>query len=126
MKRLFLIRGLPGSGKTTMAKMLTKYAVAADNFMVNALGEYEFNADKLGACHGACADVVAAWMGIGEAMIAVHNTFTQEWEAKPYFEMAKLHGYEMFVISCENDFGNDHGVPPESIDRMRSRWESLR
>ena len=127
MKRLFLVRGLPGSGKTTLAKMITEYAVAADDFMVDDAGEYSFSPERLGECHGACQGRVKEWMeAAGHETIAVHNTFTQAWEATAYFRLADEFGYEVFVVSCENEFGNDHGVPEGSVAMMRERWEALR
>lgn len=34
--------------------------------------------------------------------IVVSNTFTQEWEMIPYFEMANKYGYMVFSIIVEN------------------------
>jgi hypothetical protein len=36
-------------------------------------------------------------MKIGH-QIVVSNTFTQEWEMKPYFDMAEKYGYKVFSI----------------------------
>jgi hypothetical protein len=57
--------------------------------------------------------------------IAVSNTFTQEWEMVPYFEMAKRHGYKVFSIVVENRHGgtNVHEVPEEKLEQMRNRFE---
>jgi hypothetical protein len=57
--------------------------------------------------------------------IAVSNTFTQEWEMEPYFEMAKKYGYKVFSIVIENRHGgsNEHGVPEDKIKIMKERFE---
>jgi hypothetical protein len=57
--------------------------------------------------------------------IAVSNTFTQEWEMEPYFEMAKRHGYKVFSIVVENRHGgtNVHEVPEEKVEQMKNRFE---
>jgi hypothetical protein len=58
--------------------------------------------------------------------IAVSNTFTQEWEMKPYFELAKTYGYKVFSIVVENrhEGTNQHGVPDEVLTKMRERFET--
>ena len=57
--------------------------------------------------------------------IVVSNTFTQEWEMKPYFELAEKYGYMVFTIIVENRHGgvNQHNVPEDKIQLMRDRFE---
>jgi hypothetical protein len=56
--------------------------------------------------------------------IAVSNTFTQEWEMKPYFELAEKYGYMVFCVIVENVHNgkNIHNVPLEKISEMRDRF----
>ena len=57
--------------------------------------------------------------------IVVSNTFTQEWEFRPYFELAEKYGYKTFSIVVENRHGgiNQHGVPEDKIKIMKNRFE---
>jgi hypothetical protein len=57
--------------------------------------------------------------------IVVSNTFTQEWEMEPYFELAKNYGYKVFSVIVENRHGgtNQHEVPEEVLTKMRERFE---
>jgi len=57
--------------------------------------------------------------------VAVHNTFTRQWEMQPYVEMAEAHGYRLSVITVErsHDGDNHHGVKPMHLRAMRDRWE---
>jgi hypothetical protein len=57
--------------------------------------------------------------------IAVSNTFTQEWEMKPYFELAEKYGYKIFTVIVENRHGgkNIHGVPDDKLEIMKNRFE---
>lgn len=50
---------------------------------------------------------------------------TQEWEMKPYMDMAKNWGYMVFTIIVENRHGgvNQHGVPEEKLEEMKNRFE---
>jgi predicted kinase len=128
-KELFLLRGLPGAGKSTMAKSLGGEFVEADRYFMK-YGNYEFDATKLGEAHAWCREQVKNWMevdnaGYGVNRIVVANTFTQDWEMKPYYDLAKEYGYMVFSIVVENRHGgkNVHNVPDEAIDRMRKRFE---
>jgi len=123
MKTLYIVRGLPGSGKSSLAKKVTELVYSADDFFTNKKGEYNFNAKLLGKAHEWCWGKVRDAMFIGANAVAVANTFTQAWEAEKYYQIAEEYGYSVFVIECQNDFGNVHDVPQESIDAMRERWE---
>ena len=60
-----------------------------------------------------------------EEKIAVSNTFTQEWEMKVYYDMAKTYGYTVFSVIVENRHGgeNSHGVPEDKVQIMKDRFE---
>jgi TPP-dependent 2-oxoacid decarboxylase len=64
-------------------------------------------------------------MGEGVERIVVSNTSTQLWEMEPYLTMAEENGYTVFSLIVENRHGGDniHGVPSESIERMKNRFE---
>ena len=123
MKTLYIVRGLPGSGKSSLAKKITELVYSADDFFTNKKGEYNFNAKLLGKAHEWCWGKVRDAMFIGANAVAVANTFTQAWEAERYYQIAEEYGYSVFVIECQNDFGNVHDVPQESIDALKERWE---
>ena len=130
MKELFLLRGLPGSGKSTLAKSLGGIRIEADQYFMED-GVYNFDASKLKNAHNYCQSQTQAWMKTdGEQVnvdrLVVSNTFTQEWEMKPYFEMAEKYGYRVYSLIVENRHGgiNEHGVLEESLQRMENRFET--
>ena len=128
-KELFLLRGLPGSGKSTLAAQLGGSLVEADRYYMQ-YGDYKFDASKLKEAHSWCREQVGKWMEVDNAgydvdRIVVSNTFTQEWEMRPYYELAEKYGYRVYSIVVENRHGgkNVHNVPDEAIDKMRKRFE---
>jgi predicted kinase len=130
MKELFLLRGLPGSGKSTLAKSLGGIHLEADQYFIDANGEYKFDATKLKNAHNYCQTQCGAWMGTDGAQvnvdrIVISNTFTQEWEMKSYYDMAERFGYKVFSLIVENrhDGVNEHGVPAEKLEQMKNRFE---
>lgn len=124
-KELFLVRGLPGSGKSTLAKALGGVHLEADMYFTDPqTGEYKFDPSKIKSAHEWCRDMTEMNMKSGRERIVVSNTFTQDWEMEPYFDLSKNHGYRVYSLISENRHGgtNVHGVPPDKLNLMRSRF----
>jgi predicted kinase len=134
-KTLYIVRGLPGSGKSTFAKRLVGedfLVCEADKFFIDKeTGEYNFDFTKIKEAHKFCQDTVETYMKDSllndhfYREIAVSNTFTQEWEMQNYIELAKKYGYTVFTIVVENRHGgkNIHNVPDDILDKMKERFE---
>ena len=124
-KVLFIVRGLPGSGKSTFAKTLGGQHYEADMFFIDEDGNYKFDGTKIKDAHKWCQSFVKTDMMLEYPKIVVSNTFTQEWEMKPYIDLAKEHGYKVFTIVVENRHGgnNVHNVPEDKIEQMANRFE---
>ena len=128
-KILYAVRGIPGSGKSTFAKTLGGTHFETDMFFMKD-GEYKFDMSKLKEAHKWCQDSVNSAMILNHTaglnnVIVVSNTFTQEWEMKPYIDMAERYDYKVFSIIVENRHGgvNEHNVPEETLTLMRDRFE---
>lgn len=136
MKTLYIVRGLPGSGKSTFAKKLVHdvdfLICEADKYFIDKEnGEYKFDASKIKDAHKWCQELVETYMKdslLNDQFyreIVVSNTFTQEWEMEPYFELAKKYGYTIFSVIVENRHGgkNVHGVPDDKLQIMKDRFQ---
>jgi len=132
-KILTLVRGLPGSGKSTFANTITnKFSICeADKFFYDKEGNYNFDGSKLRQAHEWCRNQVETRMKDNQLNpqfypeIVVSNTFTQEWEMEAYYKLAEQYGYKVFSIIVENRHGgvNEHGVPADKLEQMRNRFE---
>ena len=130
---LFLVRGLPGSGKTSFASAIwNEYAVCeADKFFYDKEGNYNFDPSKLKEAHTWCKNQVETRMIDHQnnqqyyPEIAVSNTFTQEWEMEDYFKLAEKYGYKVVSLIIENRHGgqNVHGVPEDKLQIMKDRFQ---
>ncbi len=131
MKNLYLLRGIPGAGKSTLAKQLGDSHFETDTFfMVD--GEYKFDPTKLRKAHEWCQSQIELAMinnhvtaGLDNSDIVVSNTFTQAWEMDAYYELANQYGYRVFSIIVENRHGgvNQHNVPEDKLQMMKERFE---
>ena len=89
-------------------------------------GNYNWKPEKVKEAHAWCQNQVRNWMVEEEQRIVVSNTFTQEWEMKPYLEWAEELGYKVFSLIVENRHGgiNEHNVPEEILVKMKDRFET--
>tara|TARA_B100000686_G_scaffold323988_1_gene379265 strand:- start:383 stop:871 length:489 start_codon:yes stop_codon:yes gene_type:complete len=144
---LLIIRGLPGSGKSTEAKRYAQeHAIATtDDYpgLYSRWGDLageplEFNGSKMlgefpliAHAHKANEVKVRKLMQDGEPCIVVPNTSTRHWEYHIYTEMAKEFGYNEEQIDLYDAGLSDeelyercvHNVPIEVIAKMRSRYQ---
>lgn len=130
---LFLVRGLPGSGKSTFANAIwNEYAVCeADKFFYDKEGNYNYDPSKIKDAHAWCKNEVETRMKDHQVNqqfypeIAVSNTFTQEWEMEDYFKLAEKYNYKVISLIIENRHGgkNVHGVPDDKLEIMKNRFE---
>ena len=145
-KKMYIMRGVSGSGKSTKAKQLagSGKVFSTDDFFMEG-EEYNFNPTKLQEAHKWNQKRVwdAAHKGI--TPIVVDNTTTQGWEAKPYVVIGMTEGYDVEIVEPESPWWNKfrpnmseeelqelaetlvsktvHGVPIEGIKNMLKRWE---
>jgi len=127
---LILLRGLPGSGKTTLAKVLSEnntYPIfSVDDFFTNAAtGEYSFNFKDNHLAYKQCEEYTKDAMQQKRTKVFVHNTFTMDWELEPYFKLAAEFKYVLFVVTVENyhHHKNLHEVTDEQLHKMAEKYK---
>jgi len=133
-KELILLRGVPGSGKSTTAKLLGAGGAGYAHFEADMYfmkdGVYKFDPSKLRDAHTWCQNSVEQAMLLNHttganSVIIVSNTFTQEWEMEAYYKLAQSWNYKVFSLIVENRHGgvNEHGVPEDKLQAMKDRFE---
>ena len=126
MNTLVLLRGLPGSGKSTAAKLFDKAPhFEADMYFMGADGDYQFDVSKIKDAHNWCRHSTMDAMKKGYPIVVVSNTFTQEWEMEAYYLLAEELGYRVVSMIVENRHSgkNIHGVPDDKLEIMKNRFE---
>ena len=133
-KTVYIMRGISGSGKSTIASVLAErnngiICSTDDYFIVD--GEYKFDPSKLAENHQKNFERFKELLEKGEETIIVDNTNLKYWEAKNYIKEAKKHNYRVMVMNIIPPEDpkvlaerNSHGVPLEVIEQMYERFNS--
>lgn len=129
-KSLILLRGLPGAGKSRLAKLLSengKYPVFSvdDYFTDSKTQEYNFDYKKIISRINTAKTVFEKKRNLEPLKFFSDNTFTLSWEMEPYFQIASEFGYTIFVVTVENYHNgkNVHSIDDESLKKMASKYK---
>lgn len=132
---LFIMRGLPGSGKSYhINKLKQQYpfsaiVASADHFFTDEDGNYKFDPTKLTEAHADCFAAAYTAMDDGESIIVIDNTNLTRAEYTPYVMLGRFYGYEVRLVNVWADVHvcarrNTHGVPEHVIHGMLNRREA--
>ncbi|KAF7284345.1 hypothetical protein GWI33_022327 [Rhynchophorus ferrugineus] len=142
-KVLVLLRGLPGSGKSTLGhyilnntigdneQTLRNHLLSTDDYFMKN-GVYNYNSMLIGDAHGWNHQRAFSAMSKGYSPIIIDNTNVQMWEMKPYAMMATDFGYFLDILEpdthwCFNEKElakrNKHNVPKATIRNMIERYD---
>lgn len=130
MKTVIILRGLPGSGKSTIATMFQDAVIVSmDNFWLDKEGNYNFVKKMIPqAVNWVHTQYIKA---LEESkLVVVDNTHSRIWEMEYYMDQAQMRGFKCHILNVEctvdeSKKRNTHDVPEYAIDNMAKRWEPL-
>ncbi len=144
MKRLVLMRGIPGSGKSTKARAIMiehlskrgrSMAICSTDDYHEVNGEYVFNAEMLPQFHELNHERAEEFMKCETELVVIDNTNIKHRDMKCYKDSAEQLGYTVEEVILGKDklkftdyiqmcaARNTHGVPLEAIERMARKFQ---
>ncbi|NXR34206.1 N4BP2 protein, partial [Zosterops hypoxanthus] len=133
---LVLLRGVPGSGKSYLARNLLEdnpggIILSTDDYFYKH-GQYHYDPDCLGEAHDWNRKRAKEAFERRISPIIIDNTNIQAWEMKPYVTLAQEFKYKVMFREPDTwwkfkpkelERRNIHGVCKEKIKRMLERYE---
>lgn len=133
--RCVILSGISGSGKSTLAKNMLEVHVmsgrdkhtcticTADDFFVDAKGNYNWDGSKLGQAHAECFSKYLAALARGDELVICANTNLDVESISPYMLAAAAYGIEAEIITvdCDAELAarrNLHGLDERAIRRQ--------
>lgn len=122
MANLYLVRGIPGAGKSTFAKANFRCLILENDMWHESDGKYQWNAKSM-------KDAVRWVMSTAEFMLAngrdvcVCNTFVKRASVEVYRKIVEKHAANFIVYRCTHDYGNIHNVPKHVLESMKAGFE---
>lgn len=123
-KTLILLRGLPGSGKSELARLLALtsgfFVCSIDDYFMDESGNYVFDYKRNHLAYEACQKKTESAMQNSSLRILLDHTFKLDWEMSPYYELAKKYGYKVHTCTLENRHNgeNIHGISDDQLRKM--------
>jgi predicted kinase len=134
---LVLIRGIPGVGKSTLARHAfgSRFLVEADQFFLTAAGVYHWQRHHASVAHAWCLKTTAAHLDCGHQVV-VANTFVTRIELAAYFRLGRRlswhHDIAVLMLPhvhlplealAQRTQASGHDVPLAVLARMAATWE---
>ena len=130
-KRLYIIRGIFGTGKSTVGHAmhqgfiqqgLTSIVIDA-NELVDAANDGKAHGDRFASliswAYKQCVDDTEEAMRLGVGCILVTNAYAQLTWTKSYQTLAKQYGYSVSIITCHTFHGNPRNINMDTLIRMK-------
>ncbi len=124
MSKLILVRGIPGSGKTTYVK--NNYPdfehYEADMFFEDSDGNYKYDSLLIKTAHEWCYSNVVRCIYHNRDVV-VSNTFVERWSMDRYIQLVEENQYlDFHIVELHTSYGSIHDVPENVVQRMKDKW----
>lgn len=126
MKLAIIMRGIPGSGKSTIANLLRKRWGATvhstDHYHI-CNGVYEYKLERVAEFHQLNYEAFSTSCRRGDRIVISDNTNIWPHLYECYVSIAKFYGYKVLQIKLRDASRvSIHNVPEEVVNRMRTAF----
>lgn len=128
MLNLIILRGAPGSGKSTFCnKLIERYkdyvvtVCSNDQFMFED-GKYKWSEQKLNKAMVLCFIKCIRALEDEHEIIVIDNTNLTPKYYEKYIIAAEFYGYKVYFCHLKGEYQNIHGVSETQVNESRSKY----
>jgi hypothetical protein len=123
--KLYVIRGLPTTGKTELARKLAPSANFSmeDYYVGKKIFTYStsYKDQATDYCLQMCTDAMTDEIPV----IAVHGVFSNTGTVRPFIKAANRHNYQVSIIECQTQQTTRNSPPRRVLSKIRKKWEQI-
>ena len=120
---LTIVRGAPGSGKSTYARTMCPGVLLVENDMFHMHdGKYCWSKDAMPDAIAWCISMAKTALE-NDMDVVVANTFTKRSFIAGYEQLARDFGAKFKVVRCIGHFNNVHGLDAKMVSRFEKSME---
>jgi tRNA uridine 5-carbamoylmethylation protein Kti12 len=130
--KLILMSGIPGSGKSRIARRLAgqSWNIASADDYPGLYDKEGFHKEYLGAAHKACFRYTLDLLAAGRRRVVVDNTNLSAINVSPYVALGRAFDYEVEIVRvlCPQLVAyrrQTHGVPLDIHRKMAERFKKF-
>lgn len=137
-KVMFIMRGLPGSGKSSIVERISNVyrnsAVCSADLFFMCDGVYKWDHSKLSEAHNTCQEKAKAHCENGTPVVIIDNTNIKKWEMNRYLQFASENSYPVVIVEPKTPWKNDpvklaqfnsHGVTEDLINSKLKSFDQV-
>ena len=121
--KLIIVRGIPGTGKSTFCREVFPDILHLENDMFQYQnGEYHYDEKKLQKSIQWCFNTASNALKNGMDVV-ISNTFAKKAFIDSYKELAKEYGCQFEIYRMMGNFKDIHNVPEDVLKSMKDGFE---
>jgi len=127
-KVLIILRGWPGSGKSTYAKQkareLNAVICSIDDYFINRHGEYVYKPNEVPFAHAYCIRQFLNAVSLNKNII-VDNINMHARQYSIYYNIGLAYHYQIKIKTLNGHYESIHDIPEAIIEKMKKNWPKL-